>query len=154
MIGTNLMDITYRLAAIADIEMLLSYMRELYEQDHLEFDEFATCSALKQIIQDDSLGRVWLIQAEDEPIGYIVLTLGYSLEYQGRDAFVDELYLHPDYRRQGIGTKSLQFVEFICQSLKVQALHLEVNRDNIEAQQFYRKLGYEDHDRYLLTKTI
>ena len=150
----NDMSVTYRVAAIADLDILLGFMQELYEQDHLEFDQFIAHTALEHLIQDDSLGRVWLIQSGNKAIGYVVLTLGYSLEYQGRDAFLDELYLHSDYRRQGIGTKTLQFVEDTCRSLNVQALHLEVERENVKAQQFYRKVGYEDHDRYLLTKWI
>jgi len=36
------------------------------------------------------MGRVWLIQYQGQVIGYVILTLGYSLEYGGRDAFIDE----------------------------------------------------------------
>jgi ribosomal protein S18 acetylase RimI-like enzyme len=36
----------------------------------------------------------------------------------------------------------------------VRALHLEVERANTEAQAFYHKAGFADHDRYLLTKQM
>ncbi|HEX2680374.1 MAG TPA: hypothetical protein VHQ03_03690 [Candidatus Dormibacteraeota bacterium] len=36
----------------------------------------------------------------------------------------------------------------------VHALHLEVTHANTGAQQLYRKFGFEDHDRYLMTKRI
>ncbi len=111
-------------------------------------------AGLEQIVQDDSLGRVWLIYWKDEAIGYMVLTFGYSLEFHGRDALVDELYIREEYRRCGIGTKALQFVEEICCSLGIEALHLVVERKNTQAQSFYRQLGFEEQDRYLMTKWI
>lgn len=39
-----------------------------------------------------------------------------------------------------------------CREAGVSALHLEVARKNTAAQGFYRRLGFEDHDRYLMTR--
>ena len=97
---------------------------------------------------------MWLIKAGDEAIGYVALTLGYSLEYHGRDAFIDEIYIRESHRGKGAGARPIKFVEAACRSLEVQALHLEVERANIKARAFYHKVGFEDHDRYLLTKWI
>ena len=36
----------------------------------------------------------------------------------------------------------------------VSALHLEVERQNEAAQGFYRRLGFKDHDRYLMTRWL
>lgn len=144
----------YQLATIADLNLLLIMMQELYEYDRLTFHRDAAQQALQRLLQNSSLGRIWLIKQRDEVIGYVVVTLGYSLEYQGRDAFVDELYVRPTYRRQGVGSQTLQFAEEMCRALDVKALHLEVERENKGAQQFYRKMGYGDHDRFLLTKWL
>jgi ribosomal protein S18 acetylase RimI-like enzyme len=83
-----------------------------------------------------------------------VLTLGYSLEYHGRDAIIDELYIIEEYRGQGIGTRAIELAAKESRSLGIKALHLEVERKNTNAQHFYRKIGFEDHDRYLLTKWL
>jgi GNAT superfamily N-acetyltransferase len=148
------MGITFKIAADAGLDVLLNFMRELYKHDHLPFDEAVARQALEKILQDHSLGRVWLIEDGDETIGYLVLTLGYSLEYHGRDAFVDEIYIRESHRGRGIGAQAIKFVEQACRRLDVQALHLEVERENTKAQAFYRKVGFADHDRYLLTKWI
>jgi hypothetical protein len=58
-------------------------MREFYAIDGYPFEEGEAREALLRLIVDDSLGRVWLITLGDEPIGYLVLALGYSLEYRG-----------------------------------------------------------------------
>jgi GNAT superfamily N-acetyltransferase len=83
-----------------------------------------------------------------------VLTFGYSLEFHGRDAFVDELYLQEGARGRGTGRQALEFLAGVCSDLGVRALHLEVVRGNEAAQRLYRGFGFEDHDRYLMTKWV
>ena len=148
------METTFRIAERADSETLLEFMREYYEFDHLSFDEPIARAALTKFVGDESLGRVWLISYEGEAIGYLVLTLGYSLEYGGRDAFIDEVYIRASHRGRGIGQSALAFVEDVCRALGVRALHLEVERANTSAHGLYRKAGFVDHDRYLMTKRI
>ena len=87
-------------------------------------------------------------------MGYVVLTLGYSLEYHGMDAFVDELYVAPNERGHGLGKRALALVETGCRKLGVRALHLEVEQNKLAAQELYRKWGFSDHRRYLMTKVL
>jgi len=148
------METTFRIAERTDSETLLQFMREYYEFDHLPFDAHIAHPALEKLLSDNSLGRVWLIHLRGEAIGYIVLTLSYSLEYGGRDAFIDEVYVRADHRGRGVGTSALAFAENACRSLGVRALHLEVERANTNAHSLYRKVGFVDHDRYLMTKWI
>ena len=148
------MTATFTIAQRADIETLLELMREYYEFDHLPFDEQVARAALAKFVDDEALGRVWLISDGGSTVGYLVLTLGYSLEYGGRDAFIDEVYIRAGHRGQGIGQGALAFAEDVCRSLGVRALHLEVERANTSAHSLYRKVGFVDHDRYLMTKRI
>jgi GNAT superfamily N-acetyltransferase len=146
------METTFKIADNSDRETLMEFIREFCELDHHPFDDSTIRVALTKILDDDALGRVWLIQDGTEAIGYIVLTFGYSLEYRGRDAFIDEFYIRESHRMQGVGTKTIQFVEGVCPSLEIQALHLEVERENTRAQRLYRKVGFDQQDSYLMTK--
>jgi diamine N-acetyltransferase len=148
------MDLAFRLAGLTDIDLLVEFMREFYEFDQHTFDEQVARSALRKLLRDDSFGRGWLIQIDGSEIGYVVLTLGFSLIYGGRDAFIDELYIRAEHRGRGIGRRTLEFIEGACRSLGVGALHLEVGRGNTNAQAVYRKFGFEDHDQYLMTKLV
>ncbi len=148
------MTINYRVAAIADLTILLKLVQEFHETERLPFDETIDCEVLTNFLVDPALGRLWLIQLESDVIGYILITFGYSLEYRGRDVFIDEFYLRPLYRQQGIGTQTLTFVEDACQRLGVQALHLEADFANPDAQRLYHKTGYQPHARVLMTKLL
>ncbi|HZS03366.1 MAG TPA: GNAT family N-acetyltransferase [Blastocatellia bacterium] len=141
-------------AETSDVETLLVFMRDFYEHENLTFDEQVARRALRQILTDDALGRVFLIRCGGEVIGYTVLTFGFSLEFRGRDAFVDELYIRASHRGRGIGKCALSFLSDVCRELDIRALHLEVERANTVAQGVYRKAGFADHDRYLMTRWV
>ena len=144
----------FTLATASDADLLVELMREFYAFDHIAFDEGAARGALEQILRDGRFGLVHLIRVGAEAAGYLVLTFGFSLEFHGRDAFVDELYLRERFRGHGIGKASIEFAAGICRGEQIAALHLEVERGNRRAQELYRRAGFRDHDRYLLTKWL
>jgi len=149
------MDINFREAQRTDLAILMQYMREFHDFDHSErFDEVPARAAMEKVVLDKTVGRVWLIQQADEVVGYSVLTLAYRLEYRGYYAFLDELYVRADKRGQGIGTQAIQFLQQACKQLDVTVLQLEVKQDNPQAASLYRKAGFEQQARHLLTKTI
>jgi len=157
------MDIRYDRAGLADLDRLVQFIEVFYDLDGIEvfydldghaFDPAIARRAFTELIEQESYGRVWLIRLAEVAAGYVVVTFGYSLEYHGRDAIVDELYLAPDYRGQGIGTQTLQFVEAECRQLGIHALHLEVMADNAKARRLYQKLGYRSRPSTFLHKWL
>jgi ribosomal protein S18 acetylase RimI-like enzyme len=147
----NLLCVT---AQAGDLDQIIALMRAYYAFDGLVFDEPAARGTVNRLLADPTCGRVYLIRVDGAVAGYAVLVLGFSVEFHGRDAFVDELYLREAYRGRGLGPRVLAFLEDVCRSLEVRALHLEVERHNTAAQSVYRRVGFVDHDRYLMTKRI
>jgi GNAT superfamily N-acetyltransferase len=146
--------LTFRVAAPPDLDLVVALMREYYDFDRLAFDAGRARAALTTLLGDASLGRVWILADGGEAIGYAALTLGYSLEFHGRDAFVDELYIRPSHRGRGYGARALTVLEAACRELGVGALHLEVGRENARARSVYHAAGFEDRDRHLMTKRV
>ena len=143
-------------ASASDEAVLLRMMRALAEQEpgKIEFDQQAARQALQLLLAEPELGRTWLIIDNGAAVGYVVLTLSFSFEYRGRDAFIDELYIEPTHRRRGLGRAAMEFAEKRAKELEVNALHLEVDRGNDPAVELYKRMGYADHDRYLMTKWL
>ena len=145
---------SFRLADESDTVTLLKFMRAYYAFDGHGFDEDKARAALTTLRGDRNLCRVWLILDNDAPVGYVVIAFGYSLEWLGRDAFVDEFYLLEDHRGRGWGRRAMNFVEDAARSLNVRALHLEVVRQNTTALEVYRKLGFKERKSTFLSKWI
>ncbi len=149
------MQVALQPAALTDLSQLVNMMKELQADDpwSVPFERAAAERAMDQLLQDPSLGRVWLIAADEQIIGYIVMCFDYSLEYGGRGAWVDEFFVRPSHRGLGIGSQALDFFVQQAKALGVTTVHLEVNHEN-PAIELYRRKGFEDHERYLMTKWI
>ena len=142
-------------ATAVDAPVLLRMMRRLAEHPPaIPFDEGEVRTALEKFLGDAELGQAWLLWLDEEPVGYVILTFGYSFEFRGRDAFVDELYIEPEFRRMGLGRRAMEFMEKKARELGVNAVHLEVDRGNDGAAELYRRAGYADQGRHLMTKWL
>lgn len=146
------MELNFWKANSKDIELLLTLMQEFYQLEHLNYDRQIISYCLAELFNNEQLGIAWLIFADSEVVGYLVLTFGYSIEFHGRDALVDELYIREAYRGKGIGTKALELVETACEFLGIKAVHLVVAHENSRAKKVYQKVGFIEHERYIMTK--
>jgi ribosomal protein S18 acetylase RimI-like enzyme len=148
--------LVFREAALQDEAELLRMMRYLAEQEpgKIKFDEPEARATFRRFLSLPAFGRIWLLCEANKTIGYIVLTLGFSFEFHGHDSFIDELYVEAAYRRRGFGRQAVEFVERKAREMGVNAVHLEVHRGNDPAFELYRRSGYEDHNRFLMTKWV
>ena len=146
----------FREAIPGDETVLFPMMRALAEQEPggIRFDESAARAAFHQFLSLPAFGRFWLLYDGPALVGYVILTLGFSFEFHGHDAFIDELYVVPAYRRRGCGRQAVAFLEQRAREMGVNAIHLEVDHGNDPALKLYRRTGYVDHDRFLMTKWL
>jgi ribosomal protein S18 acetylase RimI-like enzyme len=91
-----------------------------------------------------------LIYCDKQVIGYVTLCIGYSIEFAGKDAFIDEFYIEPNFRGKGLRKKALKLIKDLAREKEIQALHLEVERSNLKAQSLYAQADFEVRERYVL----
>lgn len=149
-----IMNIDFKTYAKEDKEDILDMMASFNALDSYPFDPVAAKANLRDFTENQSLGRLYLMKDGITNIGYVVLTFGFSFEYNGRDAFIDELYIKEAYRNKGIGKATMDFVESEAKELNVNAIHLEVESHNEQAKKLYVGKGYKSSTRSLLTKRI
>lgn len=118
------------------------------------YDEDRQRKALEGLMASPEQGGAWTIQADGRPAGYLILTVGYSLEFHGRYALLDELFLDAEWRGRGIGTGALAFAEEWSRGRGLRAVRLEVGHHNPGALRLYRRYGFSAPDRHLLTKAL
>ena len=97
---------------------------------------------------------MFLIIDDKKPVGYLVLALGYSSEYGWRDVFINKFFILEQHRRKGLGKLALRHAEKVAREYKVKTIHLEITRHNTSVIDIYRRGGFVDHGRYLMTKRV
>jgi GNAT superfamily N-acetyltransferase len=127
------------------VPQLAGLMRAFYAESGFLLDAEPAAAGFGALLADDRLGRVWLTEtAESAPAaGYIVVTFVFAMEYGGMAAVVDDFYLRPDARGEGLGKAALAAARRYCEELGLRAMRVEVGADNLVAQAVYRSAGFE-----------
>jgi len=132
-----------------DLETLCALVRQYHAfEDIQEGTAEDLKRAIAPLLGESALGRIWLITVDEEAVGYIALGFGYSIEFGGRDAFVDEFFILEAHRRKGLGRFALKAVLEEAKTLGIQALHLEVAKTNTRAKKFYQTLGFAAREKF------
>lgn len=142
-----------RRATPADLEALLPLVAEFHAHEGLDTTPEGRRAAMGRLLREPQRGRVVLLERPGLA-GYGVAVLGYSIEFGGIDAFVDELYVRPGHRGKGLGTQLLERLEAEAREAGAAAVHLEVADANAKAQRLYGRRGYRLHDRRLMTRAL
>ena len=106
-------------------------------------------SGVAPLLDGTPHGAAYLIGPSRAPIGYIVICFGWSVEFGGLDAIIDELYIRPGVRGRGIATEALNALPRALAGAGLRAIHLEVDKDNAHAIKLYRRAGFATREKYM-----
>lgn len=144
------MSAALHLAGSDDIDRLLTLCGRFHEEMGFTLDEAHRRTAFEPLLAGAPQGAAYLIGPARAPIGYLVVSFGWSIELGGLDAMLDEIYLRPSVRGRGIGTEVLHMLMTALREAGVVGLSLEVDSENVAAWRFYQKAGFNRRDRYVL----
>jgi GNAT superfamily N-acetyltransferase len=151
------MNVTLARATRADLPQLLEWRRQMWCTDALQSSDAMRANAeraMEHLIIGETVGRLWIIRSEAQPVGFIALVFSFSLELGGRMAFIDELFIEENFRGKGIGRRTVQLVIDEARQLDMRNLMLEVNELNLPARRIYEKAGFTDRRYRLMTKWL
>jgi len=141
---------TIRRADAKDLHDLMPMVQEFCEIDAHPFDHQMVRSALKPLLEDNLYGAVWLIG--EPPLGYVVVTWGFSLESGGRDALIDEFYLRE--RGSGLGSEAIQQILAELARQGFRRVFLETEPHNEAARRFYARQGFRTEESIWMSRSI
>jgi ribosomal protein S18 acetylase RimI-like enzyme len=135
-----------------DAAVLVMLARAFHGEEGRTLDA-AGKAALVAIAEGEPMARAWLVRDGERAVGYLIITLGFSVEYGGRDGFIDDVYLVPEARGAGLGRRLLAFALAEAERLGVRTLHLEVDVEN-ERATGYRADRFEETGRRLMRRRV
>lgn len=143
-----------RAATTGDVPALIGLMAEFYGEAGFPLPEANARSAFTTLLEDARLGGVWIAWEGVEPLGHVVLTLSFSMEYGALRGFVDDLFVRPVARGRGIAGALIDAVVEDCAARDARALLVEVGPVNDAGRRAYDKAGFVDSGHHLLVRPL
>ena len=148
------MSAALHLAKGEDIDRLMPLVAAFHAEVGLQSDESKRYDALVPLLDGSPHGAVYLVGPSRGPIGYIVVTFGWSVEFGGLDGFIDEIYIRAGVRGRGVGAEVITSLVAVLKSVGMKALHLEVEPENERALRLYKRCHFKARDGYQLMSRI
>jgi GNAT superfamily N-acetyltransferase len=126
---------------------------QLQEHD-VEIATDTLTRAIDGVFDRPERGLLMIAATEEKPIGVAYLSFQWTLEYGGPIAWLEELYISPEHREKGIGTKLLNAVIEELQKRGYLALDLEIEKGHERVASLYLRSGFKQLTRVRYAKKL
>lgn len=108
--------------------------------DHVIPDAYLERTA-DSVLQGNPMAAIYLFEKDGQTAGYVLLAMTWSQEGGGLTIWVDELYLLPQFRGQGLATDMFHQLRTLYPNAA--RFRLEIAPENLRAKALYERMGYE-----------
>jgi GNAT superfamily N-acetyltransferase len=136
-----------------EVPALLELIRELARFERLEHEVEATVESLTEsLFGPTPVAGALIARANDELAGYALHFFTFS-SFTGRAGiWLEDLYVRPEFRRQGLGRALIEGVARIGAERNCKRFEWTALNWNKNALDFYRKLGAKTMDDWVLAR--
>ncbi|AFM01027.1 MULTISPECIES: GNAT family N-acetyltransferase [Desulfitobacterium] len=134
-----------RAMAEADRERFLELAFEFYHSEAVLQPvpkEFHT-RTFDEMMSSDRYLNGYILEWENQVAGYAITAKTFSQEAGGIVVWIDEIYILPPYRSQGLAREFFQYLEEHRHD-QIKRIRLEVEEENVKAISLYKRLGFND----------
>lgn len=134
-------------------EAVIEMMRTFYASDAVSTNgsEEIFRADVENCINGSPYLEGYVFTDGDRLVGYGMVAKSFSTEFGRRCIWIEDIYIIPEYRSQGLGTGFLRFVE---QKFPGTLLRLEAEAENAAAVHTYHKNGFTELSYMELMKMV
>ncbi len=146
-------DLKIRFATENDAHLILQFIKELAEYEQLLSEVIATEENLKEtLFGTKPHAEVILGYIEEKPVGFALFFHNYSTFLAKPGLYLEDLYVSPDARGQGVGKMMLAYLAKLAIERGYGRFEWWVLDWNEPAIKFYRQLGAKPMDEWTVQR--
>jgi ribosomal protein S18 acetylase RimI-like enzyme len=143
----------------AYVRMNLDFMLSVIEA-HPYWDslKIPTEDEMKQVFREAIAApeqiMITIAEHEGKMIAYSNTWTVYSIWSMGKAMTIDDIYVLPNYRRNGVSKKIMDYLVSYAQENNYKRIQLHAEIDNEKAHNLYRHLGFIEEDMIFFMKLV
>ena len=142
-----------REATIADIPLILQFIKELAEYEQLLHEVVATEELLQTtLFGPKAYAEVIIGYIDEKPASFALFFYNYSTFLGKPGIYLEDLYVKPEFRNEGIGQIMLAYLAKLAKDRKCGRLEWWVLNWNEAAIKFYKKMGAKAMDQWTVQR--
>lgn len=130
----------------SDFDALITLLAEFSSEAGTSVSIDHLTNALWPLLQGTELGKILVLDIEEEIVGYLAIGYGWGIESGGKEALFDEIFIRSAYRNQGHGKTLIRHALAHVKNQGAKTVFLETEASNPESRNLYQVLGFETED--------
>lgn len=126
------------LPRLVDLTMALFAVEADFDPDRQKQEK-----GLRSILEEPNRGRIFVVRTDYEIIGMVNVLFMISTAMGGFVIQLEDVIIHPDFRRQGYGTQLVKYVIDFGKRKDFKRITLLTDKISAESQRFFQKLGFQ-----------
>jgi GNAT superfamily N-acetyltransferase len=126
------------LPKLADLTMALFEMEGDFEPNRARQER-----GLEAILEQPNRGRIFVARTDYEIIGMVNVQFTISTAMGGFVILLEDVIVHPDFRRQGYGTRLVEYVIDFAKRKDFKRITLLTDKISEESQRFFEGLNFQ-----------
>lgn len=144
-------DLSLKMATEQDVPIILSFIKALAEYERLADAVIATEDGLRQtLFGPRPYAECVIARWQGQPAGFALFFHNYSTFLGRPGIYLEDLFVKPELRGQGVGRALLQFLARLTQERNCGRLEWSVLDWNESAIGFYKSLGAVPLDEWTI----
>ncbi len=132
-----------------DAELILNFIIELAIYEKAEVEVKTNVDGIREsLFADAAKAHALICSIDNKPIAYAVYFFNYSTWLGKNGIYLEDVYVTPEYRGQGVGTAVLKYVAKIALKNNCGRFEWSVLDWNKPAINFYNSLGARAQDEW------
>lgn len=133
---------------------LLRLLSVQLREHHVQLEDAGLARAIDGVLADPARGFFLLLTVDGRRVGATYVSFVWALEHGGHSAWLEEIYVEPLHRAEGLGTMLLRAVMAECEDRGCAALDLEIDADHERVRSLYHRHGFHELPRRRLAKRL
>lgn len=143
------------MARLSDVPAMTALLRLLFAQE-AEFapDTTAQDKGLRAILDDPSVGQLFVADDGERILGLVNLLYTYSTALGARVALLEDMVVAEEARGSGLGTRLVEAAVDHCRKSGCKRVTLLTDGDNERAHAFYQRCGFARSDMVAFRRVL
>ena len=140
-----------RKANLNDLDVIVEFNLNLaLETEDKQLDKDILRKGIEKVLKGEIQGKYFVCEEEGIVIGQMMILYEWSDWRNGECIWIQSVYVHKDYRRNGVFKMLFNHVKESCDSNeKFVGLRLYVDKENLKAQQTYAQMAMYENNYYM-----
>jgi ribosomal protein S18 acetylase RimI-like enzyme len=138
------------LAKPEDLDRLDGLVGACHQEIGQEMDADQRRIGLQHALADSPHAAVYLIGPVRAPVGYVLLSFGWSLERVGHHCTVDQIYVRSGVRSRGIASEVLSKLTAMLKSTGIKTVYIQYSEDDAKSKRLFQRAHFKDGRQFTL----